>query len=363
MRRVVNYHSSWARQRQIRASVDQIRFEQIRRKDDVDRLRDTLLMHIRDIEKKSTELFDELDRVNRASRIDIQDIRTVLSLDIRSSQKQLSPHIAAVAIDNVDVRRELGDIVDFLRGVDAKKGEGSSRRPQPPPEDHNRPSGGTSGSAVEHKAKVDLVSAVVTEAAAVDARASDNTALSSPYWSVSPHVPSGYYQISWVGQQQVELLMHLVSQVIPLAVALTQLEVSQEVDRVSQLCIFSICTGITTGGMSRTAAQLQDLVSNISLEQLHSKELLTSFKTDFNERMKSLKLIVEDLRASHVALVNKQWRQYLDFLMREDKLKADLSSEITSTRLMLHEEAQKSSSSKFEPRLPQLSARRSSCSS
>ncbi|KZV56507.1 hypothetical protein F511_22315 [Dorcoceras hygrometricum] len=74
----------------IRASVDQICFEQIRRKDDVDRLRDTLLMHIREIEKKSTECFDELDRVNRASRIDSQDIRTILSLDIRSSQKQLS---------------------------------------------------------------------------------------------------------------------------------------------------------------------------------------------------------------------------------------------------------------------------------
>ncbi|KZV16939.1 hypothetical protein F511_18860 [Dorcoceras hygrometricum] len=69
------------------------------------------------------------------------------------------------------------------------------------------------------------------------------------------------YHSSWFGQQQVELLMHLVfrvwckdervSQVIPLAVALTQLEVPQEVDRVSQLCILAICTGITTGGMSR----------------------------------------------------------------------------------------------------------------
>ncbi|KZV39276.1 hypothetical protein F511_28301 [Dorcoceras hygrometricum] len=167
---------------QIRASVDEIRFEQIRRKDDGDRLRDMLLMHIRDIEKKSTECFDELDRVNRASRIDSQDIRTVLSLDIRSSQKQPSAQIAAASIDNVDVRREihtkiddldrqvatirseqldfrakaeenylnlstqLGNIVDFLRGGDAKKGEGSSSRPQPPPDDHSQPSGGTGGS-------------------------------------------------------------------------------------------------------------------------------------------------------------------------------------------------------------------------
>ncbi|KZV43267.1 hypothetical protein F511_20046 [Dorcoceras hygrometricum] len=66
-------------------------------------------------------------------------------------------------------------------------------------------------------------------------------------------------------------------------------------------------------------------------------------KTDFNERMKSLELSVEDLHTPHVALVNKEWRQHSDFLRRGDKLKADLSSEITSARFMLHEEAQKQS--------------------
>ncbi|KZV34430.1 hypothetical protein F511_23404 [Dorcoceras hygrometricum] len=40
---------------QLRASIDQLHFEQIRRKDDVDKLRYSLLMHIRDIEKKFTE--------------------------------------------------------------------------------------------------------------------------------------------------------------------------------------------------------------------------------------------------------------------------------------------------------------------
>ncbi|KZV44810.1 hypothetical protein F511_09853 [Dorcoceras hygrometricum] len=113
--------------------------------DEVDRFFNSFSLK-RDIEMKSTERFYELDRVNRASRLDSQDIRTVLSLDIRSSQKQLSAQIAAAAIDNVDVRRELGDIVDFLRGGDAKKGEGSSSRPQPPHDDHSRPSGGTGGS-------------------------------------------------------------------------------------------------------------------------------------------------------------------------------------------------------------------------
>ncbi|KZV24743.1 hypothetical protein F511_34189 [Dorcoceras hygrometricum] len=93
-------------------------------------------------------------------------------------------------------------------------------------------------------------------------RASGNTALSSPCWYLlaTMHRVVNYHS-SWFGQQQVELLMHLVfwvwckdervSQILQLVVVLTQLVVPQEVDRVSQLCILSICTGITTGGMSR----------------------------------------------------------------------------------------------------------------
>ncbi|KZV54941.1 acetyl-CoA carboxylase [Dorcoceras hygrometricum] len=99
----------------------------------------------------------------------------------------------------------------------------------------------------------------------------------------------------------------------------------------------------SVSSLAQTAAQLRDLVSNISLELLHSQELRTSFKIDFNERMKSLELSAEDLRTSHVELVNKHWRQHLDLLRRGHKLKDDLSSEITSARLMLHEEAQKQS--------------------
>ncbi|KZT75937.1 hypothetical protein F511_47038 [Dorcoceras hygrometricum] len=46
---------------------------------------------------------------------------------------------------------------------------------------------------------------------------------------------------------------------------------------------------------TQTATQLQDLVSRISSEKLQSQEQLRSFKSDFNERMKSLELRVEDL--------------------------------------------------------------------
>ncbi|KZV31955.1 ATP binding protein [Dorcoceras hygrometricum] len=83
---------------------------------------------------------------------------------------------------------------------------------------------------------------------------------------------------------------------------------------------------------------------SISSEKLKSQELLTSFKSDFNERTKSPELSVEDLRTSHMALVYKQWRQQLDFLRRGDKLKDDLSSEIITTVMILHEEEHKQSS-------------------
>ncbi|KZV33750.1 hypothetical protein F511_12320 [Dorcoceras hygrometricum] len=79
---------------------------------------------------------------------------------------------------------------------------------------------------------------------------------------------------------------------------------------------------------AQTTAQLRDLVSSITSEKFQSQDLLSSFKSDFAERMKSLELSIEYLRTSHMALVNKQWRQHLDLLRRGDKLKADLSSEI-----------------------------------
>ncbi|KZV18793.1 hypothetical protein F511_37390 [Dorcoceras hygrometricum] len=174
---------------QLRASIDQLHFEQIRRKDDFDKLRDTLLINIRDIDKKFSERFDAHDRTYRVLlnniRHDAPDHKNLLSLDLKSSQKKLSTQVAAAAFDTVDVRKEvkelnakvtyldgqvaairrelfdfrskaeenhlnlstkLGFLVDYInRGGDAKKGEGGSSRPQPPPDNQSRPSGGNGG--------------------------------------------------------------------------------------------------------------------------------------------------------------------------------------------------------------------------
>ncbi|KZV27702.1 hypothetical protein F511_28389 [Dorcoceras hygrometricum] len=161
---------------QLRASIEQLQFEQLRRKDDTEKLKDILPMHIRDLEKQFNARFDEHDRAYRALltniRKDMHDHKTALSLDVVKSHQKLSTQVAAAALDNVDVRKELkeqrailddmderlstirselfdlsiqlGFLVDYInRGGDSKKGEGGNSRPQPPPDDQARPSGGS----------------------------------------------------------------------------------------------------------------------------------------------------------------------------------------------------------------------------
>ncbi|KZV26267.1 hypothetical protein F511_41762 [Dorcoceras hygrometricum] len=107
---------------QLRAFIEYIRYEQIRHKEDTDRLRDVLLMHIRDLEKKSTERFDQLDRAYRTlltnSCKDSQDLRAVLSLDLSTSQKKLSTQVAAATLDNVDVRKEVKELNAKVTSLD-----------------------------------------------------------------------------------------------------------------------------------------------------------------------------------------------------------------------------------------------------
>ncbi|KZV26134.1 hypothetical protein F511_13594 [Dorcoceras hygrometricum] len=169
----------------LRASIDQVRSEQFRRKEDANNLKDLLLVHLRDLEKRISARLDEQDRVHRALRKDTHDQKNLLSLDLKSTHQKLSAQIAAAAFDTLDVRKvvkeinakvnyldehvaeirseqldfrakteenylnistQLGLIVDYLRSDDAKKGESGSSRPQPPPDNQSRPSGGNDGS-------------------------------------------------------------------------------------------------------------------------------------------------------------------------------------------------------------------------
>ncbi|KZV49876.1 hypothetical protein F511_42242 [Dorcoceras hygrometricum] len=166
---------------QLRASI-----EQISERDDGAKHKDTLLLHLHDFERQVTARFDAQDRVLGALRKDSNDQRNLMSLDIKSSHKQLSTQIVTTALDVVDVRRvvrenhqelnaknhfsggevaatrhdllefsaqaqqtlnvitdQLSELVAYInRGGNDKKGEVmSSSRPQPPPDDQNRDSG------------------------------------------------------------------------------------------------------------------------------------------------------------------------------------------------------------------------------
>ncbi|KZV49982.1 hypothetical protein F511_31581 [Dorcoceras hygrometricum] len=112
---------------QLQASI-----EHIREKDDDAKFKDYILMHLCDIEKNFTAHFDSQDRVLGVLHTDSNDQRTLLSLETKSLK----------GTDLLRLSTQLGDIVDYLRGGDAKKGEGSSsRRPLPTPAHESEGSG------------------------------------------------------------------------------------------------------------------------------------------------------------------------------------------------------------------------------
>ncbi|KZV19161.1 dystroglycan-like [Dorcoceras hygrometricum] len=167
---------------QLRASI-----EQISERDDGAKHKDTLLLHLHHLEMNLTARLNAQDRVLGALRRDSNDQRNLMSMDIKSSHKQLSTQIASNALDLVDVRRvvrenhqelnakvtsleekvaatrhdlldfsaqaqqtlnvitdQLSELVAYInRGGNDKKGEVSSSRP--PPDDQNRGSGYTGG--------------------------------------------------------------------------------------------------------------------------------------------------------------------------------------------------------------------------
>ncbi|KZV48563.1 dystroglycan-like [Dorcoceras hygrometricum] len=85
---------------QLRASI-----EQISERDDGAKHKDTLLLHLHHLERNLTACLDAHDRVLGALRRDSNDQRNLMSMDIKSSHKQLSTQIASDALDVVDVRR------------------------------------------------------------------------------------------------------------------------------------------------------------------------------------------------------------------------------------------------------------------
>ncbi|KZV38509.1 ENHANCER OF AG-4 protein 2-like [Dorcoceras hygrometricum] len=116
----------------------------------------TQVMHINDLKKgmlaQVGPVFQDLMDIKRSQR---EQDATITALDyqvaaIRNEQLDFQSKIAA---DILSLSTQFGDIVDYIRGGDAKNGEGSSSRPphslpgsssrplQPPPTDQIRDSG------------------------------------------------------------------------------------------------------------------------------------------------------------------------------------------------------------------------------
>ncbi|KZV38004.1 splicing factor 3B subunit 1-like [Dorcoceras hygrometricum] len=121
---------------QLRASVNQIKFEQVQSRYDVDKLKDVLLLHISNLERRFTEILDQQDRVYRELDIirkDVQDQKATLSNDLMEFRVRAQENFNTLT-------SQFSELVDYInRGGDAKKGEGSSSRGPQPPDDRSRP--------------------------------------------------------------------------------------------------------------------------------------------------------------------------------------------------------------------------------
>ncbi|KZV36097.1 hypothetical protein F511_31413, partial [Dorcoceras hygrometricum] len=99
---------------QLRAYVEHIQVELLGHKDDVDKIRETISLHIHDLERKLTERFDAHDRTYRVLfnnvRHDMQDHKNLLSLDLKTYQQKVSNQVGAAALDVVDVRRVVKEL-------------------------------------------------------------------------------------------------------------------------------------------------------------------------------------------------------------------------------------------------------------
>ncbi|KZV48605.1 hypothetical protein F511_28080 [Dorcoceras hygrometricum] len=129
---------------QLRASVNQIKFEKVQARDDVYKLKDVLLLHISSLERRFTEISDQ--RTQKAAlsteldviRKDVQDQKAALFNDL------MEFHVQAQEKFNT-LTSQLSELVDYInRGGDVKKGEGSSSRGPLPPNDRSRPGSGDS---------------------------------------------------------------------------------------------------------------------------------------------------------------------------------------------------------------------------
>ncbi|KZV45735.1 splicing factor 3B subunit 1-like [Dorcoceras hygrometricum] len=139
---------------QLRASVNQIHTERVQKRDDAEKLKEELLLHIRILEQRFTEILDQQDRTYRGlfTHVSLSQVYDDKLTKIQDRQDALSHEIMEFRVKAQENYKHLtsqfSELVDYInRGRDDKKGKsGSSRGPQPPPDDRGRPGSGDRGS-------------------------------------------------------------------------------------------------------------------------------------------------------------------------------------------------------------------------
>ncbi|KZV40490.1 hypothetical protein F511_23827 [Dorcoceras hygrometricum] len=158
---------------QLRASVIQLSFKQLRTTDSIGDLKSQLLSNIDHLEQALAEAHTQQNQVLRGLikhvRQEVQIQKSALSLEILESKREVQAQNVILTTDLADIQNDMQDqkaallafreesqehyitlpdhlaeIIAYInRGRDDKKGEiGSIRGPQPPPDDKSRPSGG-----------------------------------------------------------------------------------------------------------------------------------------------------------------------------------------------------------------------------
>ncbi|KZV38245.1 hypothetical protein F511_36325 [Dorcoceras hygrometricum] len=98
---------------QLRTLVNQISTERVQMRNDSEKLKDMLLMEIRSLEKKVTEMLVQQDSLCRGLfnniRQEIQIQKSALSLDILASQRKLITQQAAIATGLDDIRKDVDE--------------------------------------------------------------------------------------------------------------------------------------------------------------------------------------------------------------------------------------------------------------
>ncbi|KZV58196.1 hypothetical protein F511_31289 [Dorcoceras hygrometricum] len=87
-----------------------------------------------------------------ATQKEVKDLKVALSKDFDDKLADIRNDLLEFRVETQEQLASLGahlaELIAFItKGSDDKKGEGSSSRPQPPPDDQNRPSGGSGSRA------------------------------------------------------------------------------------------------------------------------------------------------------------------------------------------------------------------------